>query len=63
MLLDKAIDVLEDIIRLVEPSDPPEEHEAIKLGIEALQSIRDLRNHKTSKGVLFLPSETLEGDS
>ena len=40
MKIDKAIEALNDILTFVHPGDPPEEHEAIKLGIEALKHIK-----------------------
>lgn len=43
MKLIKAIEILEDIIHYVEPGDPPEEHQAAQLGIEALKRIEYCR--------------------
>ncbi|GAH72758.1 unnamed protein product [marine sediment metagenome] len=37
MTLEKAIEILTDILRFVKSGDPPDEHDALKLGIEALQ--------------------------
>jgi len=37
MKLEKAKEILTDILRYVKPGDPPDEHDAIKLGIEALK--------------------------
>ena len=44
MNLPAAIETLEDILTFVRPGDPPEEHEAIKLGIEALRRVQLARN-------------------
>ena len=38
----EAIETLEDILRHVEPGDPPEEHEAIQMGIQALGAVQSL---------------------
>ncbi len=40
MKLDKAIEVLEEILAYVRPGDPPEEHDATRLGIQALKRIK-----------------------
>ncbi len=54
MNISKAITVLEDIIHYVEPGDPPEEHQAAQLGIEALKRIQLARN-----GIIWRPGELL----
>jgi len=60
MNLPAAIETLEDILTFVRPGDPPEEHEAIKLGIEALKCVKEIRHHPFPESVLQLPGETEE---
>lgn len=54
----KAIEILKDIIHYVEPGDPPEEHQAIKLGIEALKALDDCRKGDCKGMGELLPGET-----
>jgi hypothetical protein len=58
MSIPKAIDILEDILRNVAPYDPPNEHDAIALGIEALQRFQEGRPKNFISTVLLLPGET-----
>ena len=60
MTLEKAIEILTDILRCVKPDDPPDEHDAIKLGIEALERVAHLRNFWGKDLNLKLPGETKE---
>jgi len=60
MTLDEAIEILGDIIRFVKPADPPYEHDAIKLGIEALKEVKDKRYLGTGYKYILLPGETEE---
>ena len=60
MKLAKAIEVLEDILRYVEPGDPPDEHDAVKLGIEAMKDVLRTRKFRNSPTWLVLPGETKE---
>lgn len=60
MKIPKAIEVLTDILTFVQPGDPPEEHEAIKLGIEGLKRLRDIRHFGEFGAVHPLPGETKE---
>ena len=58
MTIERAIEILEDILRNVKPGDPPDEHAAIKLGIEALKLVAHL-NVLWGKYFNFtLPGET-----
>lgn len=57
----KAIAVLTDILDYVKPGDPPEEHYAIKLGIEALKLIERGRTNTAYYDVKLLLGETEEG--
>ncbi len=59
MTIDKAIETFEGILRFVEPGDPPEEHEALKLGIEALKAWQESRRTGLMSRFL-LPGETEE---
>ena len=62
MKVTKAIEILEDILRYVKPGDPPDEHDAIKLGIEALKRHRN-RDYLTYNEVHeLLPGESPEQD-
>lgn len=60
MTLDKAIEILTDILAHVEPGDPPEEHDAISLGSEALKAVRKMRVFPFPDEILHLPGETEE---
>jgi len=60
LTLSKAIEILEDILHHVRPGDPPDEHDAIKLGVEALKTIRELRELIITKQSICLPGETPE---
>ena len=60
MKITKAIEILNDILQHVEPGDPPEEHDAVKLGVEALKRHRN-RDYLTYNEVhQGLPEETPE---
>ena len=39
----KSIEILADIITYVKPGDPPDEHDAICLGIQALKRVKTNR--------------------
>ncbi|MBA7531605.1 hypothetical protein ES705_23818 [subsurface metagenome] len=54
----KAIAVLTDILDYVKPGDPPEEHYAIKLGIEALKRLGEYRIDNPETAWQLLPGET-----
>lgn len=58
MTIDKAIEILKDILRYVKPGDPPDEHDAIKLGIEALKELKESRKTDWRYGGSSLPGET-----
>lgn len=58
MELEQAIRVLVDILRYVKPADPPEEHSAIRLGIEALKRVKLDRNLPYPVISDMLPGET-----
>ena len=60
MKLLKAVEVLDDILHYVSPGDPPDEHDALKLGIEALKRINQYRlaDHMIEEDLL--PGETDE---
>ncbi len=60
MKLTKAIEILEDILRYVKPGDPTDEHDAIKLGIKALTTIKCYRVDQDDDRLLLLPGETEE---
>ena len=57
MTIDKAIETLQDILKCVVPGDPPEEHDAIKLGIEALAFIKQHRSVLHTIYTTLLPGE------
>ncbi|MCK5016426.1 MAG: hypothetical protein KAS32_05065 [Candidatus Peribacteraceae bacterium] len=58
MKLEKAIEVLTDILTNVEPGDPPEEHDALKLSIEALKAIKCGREGLRTEFFTLLYGET-----
>ncbi len=58
MTIDKAIEILTDILRCVEPADPPDEHDAVKLGIEALREVKESRFDPSSYETRLLEGET-----
>jgi len=60
MTIDEAIEILGDIIRFVKPADPPYEHDALKLGIEALRRIQKLRGYSMTQVDTKLSGETEE---
>jgi len=60
MTLEKAIEILEDILRCVKPGDPPDEHDAIRLGIEALKRFQLYRKDIMPPGGDLLRGETKE---
>ena len=57
MTIDKAIEILTDICNFVEPADPPEEHNALKLGIEALKRHQERACKTFSSMMQPLPGE------
>ncbi len=60
MLLSHAIEVGEDILNFVEPGDPPEEHQAITILVEAAKLLKRSRANWPCPFVLALPGETPE---
>ncbi len=58
MTLDKAVETLQDILRFVKPGDPPDEHDAIKLGVEALEGIKAQRACFPGEEMPLLPGES-----
>ena len=65
MTLDKAIGVLADLLGEGPYYDPELRREAVKLGIEALRRLQDMRkgsrNQRAFATSLLLPGETEEG--
>ena len=60
MTIEEAIKILEDILNFVKPGDPPEEHDAVKLGIEALKRLQEHRYDHIDITYRALPGETKE---
>lgn len=60
MKLLKAIEILNDILRYVKPGDPPDEHNAVRLGIQALARIEHCRKWSHYAVKEPLPGETPE---
>lgn len=60
MKIEKAIEILEDGLRFVEPGDSPDKPDAVQLGIEALKVIKELRHYPFPDGIVQLPGETKE---
>lgn len=57
LTINEAIEILKDVLNFVKPGDPPEEHDAIKLGIEALKALQESRYDQNPKHYHLLPSE------
>lgn len=60
MTLEKAIEIIQDILRLVEPGDPPDEHDALKISMEAVKEVKHLRGCHGCFVLEKLPGETKE---
>lgn len=60
MTINKATEVYRDILRFVKPGDPPEEHDALMLGIEAFNRLREIRSVETVRFGRPLPGEAEE---
>ena len=58
MTIDKAIEILQDILRYVKPGDPPDEHDALKLSIEALKAVKSARANNYWTPIPTMPGET-----
>ncbi len=58
MTLDEAINVMTDILTFVKPGDPPEEHQALELGIQAIRRIQAIRITDRVERITRLPGET-----
>jgi len=58
MKLEKAIEVIENILDSVEPGDPQEEQDALELGIEALKAVKDARVNNYYTPIAPLSGET-----
>jgi len=58
MTIDEAIEVLEDIVDTAHYSDYPDDHGAIRLGIEALKFCKDLEDRGALPSNARLPGET-----
>jgi len=56
----KATEVFQDILRFVKPGDPPEEHNALMLGIEAFNRLQEIRSVETVRFGRPLPGEAEE---
>lgn len=60
MTIDKAIEILEDILRFIEPGDSPDEHDACKMGIAALKQLQQVRTLNLTIILQPLSGETWE---
>lgn len=58
--LDKAIEIGKDILHFVKPGDPPDEHDAIKLLIEAGKRVKWHKEQHLPGYYELLPGETKE---
>ena len=58
MTIEKAIEILQDLLREGPQFPPDDRREAVQLGIEALKTVKDMRNHPFPDGVIELPGET-----
>jgi len=60
MQIDKAIEILQDLLT-TEPQWPPDDRrDAVRLGIEALRRCRNFRDNSQTWGYSPLPGETKE---
>lgn len=60
MKIEKAIEILRNILLDVSTDGPLDQHDALKLGIEALKRLRDHRNGFPLPPSTLLPGETDE---
>jgi len=60
MKLEKAIEILTRLERTLAPTMAASGTDAIRLGIEALQTIQLIRHYPFPDGILKLPGETKE---
>jgi len=58
MKLPKAIEILYDLIGEGPQFSPDDRRDAVKLGIEALKTVRDMRHYPFPDGIVQLPGET-----
>ena len=58
MKLEKAIEILQDNIFEIEPSDPQDQEDALKLGIEALKRVQFYNSELKVLAPPLLPGET-----
>jgi len=58
MKLEKAIEILEDLLGESPQFSPDDRRDAVKLGIEALKVVQWNRTHKYSSNALLLCHET-----
>ena len=60
MKLEKAIEILHDLLGEGPQFSPDDRRDAVKLGIEALKRLQDIRKSPWTTGVEILPGETTE---
>ena len=60
MKIEKAIEILTSELSLVRGIGTQSRIDAIKLGIEALKCVKEIRHHPFPESVLQLPGETEE---
>ena len=58
MTIDKAIKKLEDLERYAYEPETQKAHEALQLGIEALERIKSMRHDNITDAIFYLPGET-----
>jgi len=63
MTLDEVIEIYQDILTHVEPGDPPEEHDAIKLGIASVKYVQYLDKYAPILSRPLFPGETKKDPS
>ncbi len=63
MFIDKAIEILEDLVRDQPTFSPDDRRDAVKLGIEALKRLKDIRHFGEFGAVHPLPGETKRRDN
>ncbi|GAH95623.1 unnamed protein product [marine sediment metagenome] len=60
MNIEKAIEILDDLLKRTDPELAGDNYDAIKLGIEALKHIKDFRLTVDGEPIYRLPGETDE---
>lgn len=63
MTLEEAIETLRDLTEAIASPCGQKEIDALKLGIKALECVKEIRHHPFPDTVLQLPGETIKSDN